>query len=186
MSRATRRSVGPALLVFLAVALLAPCARGATITVTPGGATTIQAAFDLASNGDTIELAEGTYTGSGNCNLNLTKELTVAGETGDPSDVMLDCNHDSQILNVRGTNAAILSATLSGLTFQRGRSTNGGGVEVSFANPLIENCRFQQNIADALGGGLFIQSLSVPVVRGCTFTDNTAEYAGSADRKSVV
>lgn len=73
------RYLGLFLLTLLCtVALGSVDARAAIINV-PTDYTTIQAAIDAASPGDTIAVAPGTYAG----NINVTKSVTILGDPGD-------------------------------------------------------------------------------------------------------
>ena len=61
-------------------ALVHPSVRRlATTTVSPG-AGTLQAALDAASAGDILELADGTYTGSGTNVLEINKDITIRAQ----------------------------------------------------------------------------------------------------------
>lgn len=81
----------------LALAVIAgttsPALAG-TILVTPDGTgdyPTIQAAIDAATDGDVIELADGTFTGDGNRDVDfLGKAITVRSQSGDPSLCVID------------------------------------------------------------------------------------------------
>ena len=68
-------------------------AIGATINV-PAGQATIQAAIDAASNGDTVLVADGTYTGVDNKNLDFNgKAITVQSQNG-PANCTIDCENN--------------------------------------------------------------------------------------------
>jgi hypothetical protein len=60
----------------------------ATLKV-PADYPTIQAAVDAAVSGDTVLLADGVYTGSGNCEVVVAKSISVVSENGPDN---TDCN----------------------------------------------------------------------------------------------
>ncbi|MGD9142176.1 MAG: hypothetical protein PVJ42_11605, partial [bacterium] len=75
--------------------LYAAMAFGATHTVNPEGTgdyATIQAAVTAASPGDTVRLSMGTFTGTGNRDVDfLGKAVTVRSQYGIPQYTIIDC-----------------------------------------------------------------------------------------------
>ncbi len=68
--------------LLLAAALLPAAARAATLNV-PAQYPTIQAGVNAAANGDTVLVADGTYTGSGNRDIDfLGKNISVTSQHG--------------------------------------------------------------------------------------------------------
>jgi hypothetical protein len=80
----------------LSISLLLFCAAtfGATYLVKPDGTgdfPTIQAAVDAAGKGDTILLANGTFKGGGNRNVDFKgKAITVRSQSGCALDCIID------------------------------------------------------------------------------------------------
>jgi parallel beta-helix repeat protein/predicted outer membrane repeat protein len=179
---------------------------GNTIHV-PVDQPTIQAGIDAASDGDTVLVADGIYTGYGNKNLNFNgKAIIVQSESG-PDNCIIDCEG-----NGRGfyfSNAESENSVVSGFTIANGQTgffgagiycqgssptiTNcyiientadygGGGIYCDFSSPTITNCLFRGNkvnrwIAGGSGGGIYCWESS-PKINNCKFKENTADATG--------
>lgn len=157
----------------LCLFLLTASAQAAERLV-PSQYPTIQAAIDNAAVGDTVLLADGTYTGAGNKNLDFGgKDITVRSASGDPTRCILDCQGSGRgFLFQSGETAA---ASVAGLTIQNGNlaGEHGGGIYLVSGSPTITQCIFAGNTA-ALGGGVAVSSLSSATITHCLFTGNTA------------
>ncbi len=85
----------PCLLAPALVLLLSTSALSRIWAVQPDGAgdaPTIRAAIDSVSGGDFIELADGTYTGEGNRDLNNhEKSIFIRSASGNPAACIIDC-----------------------------------------------------------------------------------------------
>ncbi|MHC4867426.1 MAG: LamG-like jellyroll fold domain-containing protein, partial [Planctomycetota bacterium] len=156
---------------------------------------TIQAAIDAACCGSTIIVGPGTYTGSGNCDIDfLGKAITLRSMyPEDPCVVavtVIDC-HGSQAEPHRGFyfhSAEGPDSVLAGLTITNGyvheEAASGGGIRCSGSSPAIENCivtgctawgvRNHEANRRAYGGGICCDSGSNAVIRNCQITGNKA------------
>ncbi|MBD3367557.1 MAG: hypothetical protein GF405_05215 [Candidatus Eisenbacteria bacterium] len=83
MSTAIRRPV-PRASVVVVLALLPALAASATVHHVPGDAATIQAGINLASEGDTVLVAPGTYSGTGNEYIDFGGTNLVLMSSGGP------------------------------------------------------------------------------------------------------
>ena len=142
-----------------ALILCSTTAFGATIHV-PGDHPTIQAAIDASADGDTVLVADGTYKGKGNKNLDFNgKELTLQSENG-PLKTIIDCENSGRGLYFH--NGEIEDALVSGFTITNGRVRDqGGGIYVINSAPTITNCIIVNNIAagnsnNSQGGGIYL------------------------------
>ncbi|MBN1391804.1 MAG: PQQ-binding-like beta-propeller repeat protein [Sedimentisphaerales bacterium] len=189
---------------FLCVFLTFPCAAG-TITVDddgPADFNNIQAAINAANNGDTIIVADGTYIGSANRNIDfLGKAITVRSQKGTQNCIIDAQNagrgfyfHNNEISNsvidgftikngsrsrgggiyCQGSSPTIRSCRI----IQNSTSTYGGGICSFTGSPLIANCEFDKNFASTHGGAIYFYQGS-PVVNNCTFADNSEEGSPS-------
>ncbi|MBI1923925.1 hypothetical protein HYR99_06705 [Candidatus Poribacteria bacterium] len=160
------------MLIFVCQSLYA-----ATIRV-PQDQPTIQAGIDAAVNGDTVLVADGTYTGAGNVNLDFKgKAITVKSVNG-AAITTIDCQN---VDNTRGfifQSGETASSVLDGFTITKGKvggaSPNGGGILCTFSSPTINNCIITGNTADVDGGGIECVSSSSPTLTNCTIMSNTA------------
>jgi hypothetical protein len=167
---------------------------------------TIQAGIDAASDGDIVVVADGTYTGLGNKNLDFGgKNITVRSQNG-PNNTIIDCEDDGRGFNIYGGEAA----EISGITITNGYSQRGGGISTSNESTTISNCvitncsatsgggiqstnsdltiynsTISGNTADSgAGGGMLNAGSSVTIVY-CTFIDNYGYQAGGGIRAST-
>jgi hypothetical protein len=77
--------LGLALLVF-------PSASRANVINVPANQPTIQAGINAAALfGDEVVVADGTYTGAGNRDISLTKNITVRSASRNPANCIIDC-----------------------------------------------------------------------------------------------
>jgi hypothetical protein len=165
----------------LSLLLFSTLAFGATIQV-PGDYQTIQAAIDAAADGDTVLVADGTYTGEGNKNLDFNgKELTVQSENG-PLKTIVDCENDGRGFYFH--NGELEDAFVSGFTITNGRvSDQGGGIYIGNSSPTITHCIIINNIAtsnsnNSQGGGIYIGNAGSATIANCAIIRNTSNYQG--------
>ncbi|MFH1954025.1 MAG: right-handed parallel beta-helix repeat-containing protein [Pseudomonadota bacterium] len=133
---------------------------------------TIQAGINAASNGDTVLVADGTYTGEGNKNLDFKgKAITVKSENGASSSI-IDCEGSGQGFYFHSGEGA--DSLLSGFTITNGNAGYGGGIACWYtSSPTIADCIVTGNLAQVAGGGIaYIQSSS-PTITRCIISGNT-------------
>lgn len=151
----------------------------ATVIHVPADQSTIQAGIDAAVNGDTVLVADCTYTGDGNRDLDFGgKAITVASENG-PENCIIDCEgiEADQHRGFYFHNEEDDDSVVDGFTIRNGYHLYGGGIScLSSSSPTIINCTITNNSA-ALGGGIDCTSSS-PTITICTITANFADGGG--------
>lgn len=125
----------------------------------------IQAAIDIASNGDTIYVAPGTY--SENINFN-NKLLTLQSSAGADK---------TFIAGTGGTTVKIgNTASIEGFTISGGTASFGAGMSVSGNGTVITKNIFQFNNQGAGGFGAAIGgNVASPIISGNIFRNNSAD-----------
>jgi len=175
---------------FLAFFLITISRGFAAELLVPSQYSTIQAAINAAVNGDTVIVADGTYTGTGNKNLDFGgKVITVRSENG-PANCIIDCQ-----ISGRGFyfhNGEVSDRIVSGFTIKRGvinggSPSMGGGIYCVSSSPTIQNCIIRNNGVsgnystsesepggDGCGGGIACYSFSSPILIDCIINSNIA------------
>jgi nitrous oxidase accessory protein NosD len=154
--------------------------------VTPGGSgdcsqaspCDLAAALGLASDGDTIYVAQGTYTGSGGAVVTITHSITLYGgwdgaasgpvvRDPDAHPTTLDGEGQRRVVYISGN----ISPTVDGFTITGGNASNaptdagwGGGIYGWGATPTIANNTITNNVAYTsttnwgYGGGIYVSN----------------------------
>jgi len=175
-------------IIFACMSLLAgvPCSA-AIITVDPNGSadyTTIQAAINDANDFDTVIVADGTYTGLGNRNIDfLGKPITIKSANG-PQNCIIDCqgSYGNYHRGFYFHNDEGPDSILDGLTITNGLEgydpAQGGGIKIDSSSPTIQNCVISDNTISstysALGGGIFLRD-SLSLIENCIISNNSVD-----------
>jgi len=148
----------------------------------PADYPTIQAGIDAAVAGDQVVVAAGTYTGTGNKNLDFKgRAITVESENG-AEKCVIDCENKGRgfYFHSDETNTSVIS----GFTIRNGYASgnwpdnNGGGVYCENSSPTVTNVIITRNTAVNDGGGVYC-SYSSPTLTNVIFTENLADYGAA-------
>ncbi len=149
----------------------------------PSQYSTIQAGINASVNGDTVLVADGTYTGEGNKNLDFSGRAIVLISENGPDSCVIDLENFGRGFYFHSGES--LASLLSGFKIVNGYLgygwPEGGGAGIQCANgssPTIENCVFNGNSADEHGGAIWCNTQSNPVIKDCVFNGNSSYYGG--------
>jgi hypothetical protein len=136
----------------------------------PSDQPTIQSAIDVATDGERVLVAPGTYSE----NINFGgKAITVRSESGPEVTIIDGGNADSVVSFTSGEGR---NSVLNGFTLQNGKKggpdliPGGGGIRIEGSSPTITNNVIRNNQACS-GGGIQISSGS-PLIQRNTITGN--------------
>lgn len=150
----------------LAVSAGLAASAWADVLLVPSQYPTIQAAVDAAAPGDTVLVADGVYTRTGNVNITFRgKAITVRSENG-PTACIIDGQHMSVrafVFNSREGRDAVVE----GFTIRRGNASEGGGMLIQGSSPTIRDVVFRECWGSIYGGAVSVKGASDPRFEDC-------------------
>ncbi len=159
--------------ISLIVAGLTVSSTLAAVLRVPSQYSTIQAGINAAVYNDTVLIADGTYTGAGNRDIDFHgRAIVVMSECG-PLDCIIDCDSSGRgfyFHSQEDTNSVV-----DGFSIINGYAINGAGVYCNSSSPTIVRCIISncQCASGGCGGGIRAQS-GHPRIINCTIYANDA------------
>ncbi len=152
-------------------------------TIENGSAThpfrTIQQGIDHAGPGDTVMVAQGTYTGPGNRNIMIPGDMGISLVSSSGAEkTLIDCEKQDRGITVYSGGA---DTVITGFTIKNGLTNWGAGIYIRAITGTVEidHCAFTANNANLGGGAVGIYDAH-PLFRNCSFTTNTGGKNGGA------
>ncbi len=145
--------------------------------------TTIQDSIDYVCTGDTIELADGIYTGPGFQDLEFDgKNITLTSDPVDPTDpnsclFKPETGHRAFYIHQGETTDLVINGIkVEGANY----SGAGAGLAIISSGATISNCYFTNcNSTSSQGGGMLVYGTnSEAIISNCEFSNNIATFCG--------
>lgn len=157
-------------LICLVSIFLSGAVSASNITVTPSSG--IQNAINKAHNGDTLNLASGTYNEH---DILVNKNLIISGpkKISSTPTAVVDAKELGSVFHISNG----FKVTLKNLLIKNGDAYDGGGIW-NEGNLIITNCSFQRNNAE--DGGAVRNDYGTSTITECTFSYNNANDEGGA------
>jgi len=132
---------------------------------------TIQKGIDVAEDGMTVSVADGTYNET---NIDFKgKFITVKSQNG-AQNCIIDCQSSGRGFYFHSGETS--NSVLDGFTIKNGQADVGGGIQFYMGSPIIQNCIIEDCKATE-GGGIYCSSNSSPTIRNCIIRGNNASVS---------
>ncbi|MFC1793085.1 hypothetical protein ACFL3Q_05810 [Planctomycetota bacterium] len=132
---------------------------------THGPKRSIQAGIDTISDGGTVLVAPGNYTGIGNYELDFSAKTIIVRSLNGPDNTIIDCRGQGRAINFEASKGAF--GVLDGFTIIHGDGDIGGGAHLESTQFFFNDCVIKDCSADVANGlyaafsNLRINNLSV-------------------------
>jgi len=143
----------------------------------PADFNNIQAAIDDSNDGDTIIVADGTYTGDGNRDISFFGKAIILQSENGPEKCIIDCNatQDDQHYGFGFGWGEDSNSVLEGFTIINGWVMGScgmflceyGGILCANSGPTIDNCIIRSNV----GYAVYCLNSDV-IIKNCTISEN--------------
>ncbi len=146
---------------------------------------TIQYAIDQSAPFDTVQVAAGTYSGTGNVNLNFwdtfmtdNKPVMIRTASG-PEVTVIELTEGERLFDLDGV--MLDTVIVSGLTIRGGNLSAGDGGAIRLVNSALNfaNLRLTGNNASGMGGAIHTSN-SYASFTNCEIFGNSAANGGAA------
>ncbi len=147
----------------------------------PTAVKSIQEGLNKATSGWTVLVADGTYTGTSNRNLDFVGKSVHLQSCGGADQCIIDCQNSGRgfyFHSGEGTDSIV-----EGFNIRNGNvvGSRGGGILCESSSPTIDtcivnNCRCDV-VADGAGGGILCDNSSAVIIN-CTISGNWANDEG--------
>ncbi len=164
----------------------------ATTRWVPQDYATIQAAVTACVSGDTVLIADGTYTGVGNRDITFPAidSITIRSASG-PGACIIDCDLQAQAFILKTPSPG--SAIFQGLTIREGKLETttwpcygrGGAIYVGSSDVTLDNCIFEDCVSVQFGGAVGIIG-GTTLISNCRFTECLIAPAGYGGGLAIV
>lgn len=141
---------------------------------------TIQAGINAASNGDTIMVAGGNYSGPGNRSMDFLGKHILLKSIAGMDQTIVNCSSEERwdrgFVFRSGEDS---SSVLDGFTIMGCNNFEAGGaVFINSSSPQILNCQFISNYCVGNGGAIYCNNSSA-FLGGCNLKSNAAMGGGA-------
>ena len=152
-----------------------------------GDYSTVQEAVNATVAGDEIWVMEGEYLLSQE--ILIAKAISIFGGFQGTESTLAERDWQDHTTVIDGDHAVrCFSITetvlIDGFTVKNGYNQgSGAGIYIMDAAPIIRNCQFEANRADATGGAVYNSGFNCeasPEISGCIFNGNKAVHKGGA------
>jgi predicted outer membrane repeat protein len=133
---------------------------------------TIGAAIGVASEGDTVLVMPGVYSGAANKNLDFGGVNIILRAAPGRDSTVIDCEGEGRALHFHGGEGA--GSVVEGFIIRNGRAAQGGAIRCVGSSPTITGVVFRSNTATRNGGAVYCDGSS-PTMTDVTFRGNAVE-----------